>query len=366
MKDVQTAPGAKRMFDPDLLLADLAQKKPRVLFYPSCGTRLEGLFDLNYDIFVLADYGPNGWRRDPSAGSKERREAFFEELRAAAPRLRRQRSTVRTRVCRYGRKWVFLFFQDNNEVFKRIVDAGLSISCFVGVNDGCAEGGNYECVNKPPWLKKVFAAMKKEGGLYVTDHAFFYFNREFFLEKWHISPVTDRRSLCREVCPDRPVPEQIPYDLLWPFPLGHMFGAPRIYRVAPRRPSQSVKRCNRLLISLEHDSIANHVDELDAMFVTRQCLEMMKACGAGPEVEKKAVLWYSRSAEYFTRGILDMAATNRLRTVGTIAYGNGDHRGILDVAREWTGEYPERLRIFYLESGDFADIIPGFSEEGKS
>ncbi|WP_281425788.1 hypothetical protein [Methanofollis formosanus] len=37
-----------------------------------------------------------------------------------------------------------------------------------------------------------------------------------------------------------------------------------------------MKRCNRLLVSLEHDSIANPVDDLDGLVVSHWCLERMK------------------------------------------------------------------------------------------
>ena len=148
-------------FDPDALMKEMAGSKPNVLFYPSCGNNISGLFDMPYDIFILADYYPN---------NTDERKAFFKKLKKSEPKIRLYKSTVRTRVFRVGSKWGFLFFQDNNEVFRRITDAGFKISCFVGVNDGCREGGNYECVNDIIWLKKVLKQFQNNG-LYITDHS---------------------------------------------------------------------------------------------------------------------------------------------------------------------------------------------------
>jgi len=146
-------------FDPDKLLKELAETNPKVLFYPSSGFSHKGLFGMDYDIFILADYCPQE--------SVEKRKSCFKEMRESYPRLQLYKSTVRSRICRIGDKWVFLFFQDNNEVFKRILNAGLKISCFVGVNDGCSEGGNYECVNELKWLEKVFNAFLNGRGIYI-------------------------------------------------------------------------------------------------------------------------------------------------------------------------------------------------------
>ncbi|WP_153015917.1 hypothetical protein [Methanofollis ethanolicus] len=60
--------------------------------------------------------------------------------------------------------------------------------------------------------------------------------------------------------------------------------------------------------------------------------------------------------------MLSLARRNQWEEVGTIAYGNGDHRGILEVAEGWEDAYPRRLRIFYLEVGDFADVMGGVGE----
>ncbi|WP_153015918.1 hypothetical protein [Methanofollis ethanolicus] len=58
--------------------------------------------------------------------------------------------------------------------------------------------------------------------------------------------------------------------------------APDLFASQCRRPSCHVRRCTRVLVSLEHDSIANHVDNLDGMVVFCRCRETMRQCGLSP------------------------------------------------------------------------------------
>jgi hypothetical protein len=50
--------------------------------------------------------------------------------------------------------------------------SGLRISTFIGVTDGCSEGGNYECVNEMPFFRKILD-LKPIGRdmTVITDHS---------------------------------------------------------------------------------------------------------------------------------------------------------------------------------------------------
>lgn len=173
------------MFDPDAFLKNLRQTHPRLLFYPSCGSQLLScVLRLPYDVFIFADYGPKSqyersdfWqaivaepKRLPFRTYDPNRWYYENSRRNPELPLTLTYSTVRTRVFQYGNKWGVLFFQDNNEVLQRIVQSGYRLSAFVGIRDGCAEGGNYECVNEMPFLGKVLSA-SMDGMDYFTDHS---------------------------------------------------------------------------------------------------------------------------------------------------------------------------------------------------
>lgn len=354
-------------FDPDKFIKELAKTKPKVLFYPSSGCRIKGIFDMPYDVFIFADYYP------PNA---DERRAFFKELRNSEPRVTLYRSTVRTRIFRVGDKWGFLFFQDNKEVFKRISNAGLKISCFVGVNDGCGEGGNYECVNDLNWLEKVFASFPKGRGKYITDHSRYLYPLpnlwnapptpepypEFILKKWHFKRIF--------------LMERVRYDPLILFAKISSFDELEYYasRRYPFEPSYSeylvvydvsphnyetwewTSKTN-VILTLEHDNIAHHIDELDGIIVSKRCLYLIET------INNKAVTnvevcygWKYNTSIYFTKRILEIAKENKWNIVGTTAYGNRKHEEILSVLNDWREEYPKIVRIFYLDSDDFDDV----------
>lgn len=160
-------------FNSQKLLKQLAENNPKVLFYPSSSHSHQGIFNLGYDIFIFSDYYPKNPRM---------RDEFYTKFKSADSRLVLYKSTDKCRISRLEEKWVFLYFEDNNKVLKKIQKAGLQLSCFIGLNDGCCEGGNYECVNESIWLKKVFQILEN-GGLYITDHSKTLFPELFNLNK---------------------------------------------------------------------------------------------------------------------------------------------------------------------------------------
>ncbi len=154
------------MFDPDLMLRDTQLSHPRLLFYPSCGPRcIADIMGVDCNLFVFADNGPR---------ESDARRCFWDEIEAESKTVGKPltlvASTVRTRVFSIREKLGFLFFQDNNEVLARIRAAMRAIDCFIGINDGCCEGGNYECVHSRPFLHKLLSA-SAEKLVYITDHS---------------------------------------------------------------------------------------------------------------------------------------------------------------------------------------------------
>lgn len=66
-------------------------------------------------------------------------------------------------------KPVWVFREDNRQTLARIADEGLKIHHFVGIRDGCMEGGNHECVNERPYLSHLLP-LAADGMQYTTDH----------------------------------------------------------------------------------------------------------------------------------------------------------------------------------------------------
>jgi hypothetical protein len=154
--------------DPDAYLRECRSDGGRLCFYPSCGNRSPWVVGrLDADVFVFSDYRPK---------CVTGRRAFWQGFKDGFSRdgcpVELVLATVRTRVFCFGTKLGFLFFQDNNEALARIAYAGWKINSFVGVCDGCQEGGNYECVHNDPFLSKLLGTAA-EGMDYFTDHSDF-------------------------------------------------------------------------------------------------------------------------------------------------------------------------------------------------
>jgi hypothetical protein len=311
----------------------------------------------DYDIFILSDYFPR---------THGERKKCFKEFRKSDSRLQLYRSTVRSRICRIGYKWVFLFFQDNNEVFERIREAGFKISCFVGVNDGCREGGNYECVNSPRWIEKVFTLFPEEGGLYITDHSpilnvlnvypYSYdpiyrepYYPEFIFKNWRLKRI--HSVYLSLFCSYSYVPGISTVLSLFTYPVA--------YKVTTHRYKcwKWISKTG-ILLTIEHDNIANHIDEIDGDIVSIRCFDLIQKLTPDIKAEVEVIYsdWRDNTTQRFTKRILQVAKERKWKIVGTTAYGNGMHEDIFSILDNWKEDYPEALRIFYLDSNDFSDI----------
>jgi len=153
------------MFSTQKFLSSLAKRQfKRLLYYPSAGNRHGFVTDFNADVIVFSDFRPKSLRT---------RRSFWRQFRQGAQHeIRLIVATPIARVFQIDRrKWGVFLFMDNNEAVRLIHKSGLRISTFIGVCDGCAEGGNYECVNEMPFFGKILDLMPETGMNYITDHS---------------------------------------------------------------------------------------------------------------------------------------------------------------------------------------------------
>lgn len=321
-----------------------------VVFYPSAGHGRGKLdaWEFDADLVIMADKQPD--RSDTM-------DDWFESFGGDSDQL--FASSDNYRIEQREDRYFCFFFEDNNEVFEKIRHAGLPITTFIGINDGCREGGNYECVNSQPWLHKVFKRFPTSGGRYITDHSPIIYpvnhqhwhpyppepHWEFIFGDWHLEGG---------------------YGRLRRYSSG-MYGGGLQYEV--NRHDRSVLRWESetdVTVTLEHDNIANYCESLDGVVVSRRCKDQLdELCEFTPQ-QQVIRGWHSRTEdeEYFTRYVLEWAADNQLSTVGTIAYGQGEHEGVLKVLNRWAKAYPQRVRIFFFDEGDFQDIRSNFEYTG--
>ncbi|MBT9498269.1 MAG: hypothetical protein IV103_13675 [Zoogloea sp.] len=184
----------------------------RLCFYPSCGNRtLWALLRLDCDLFVMADkwFEVTSWKRIQAKFIKQKKSI---EKIDEAPGY----------VCfRSQGKTVWIFREDNRLALQRLADQGLKIHHFVGICDGCMEGGNYECVHERPFMSHVLS-LAAEGMRYTTDHSrplqkSWYYgmtNRKFMSSVlWCDFPEADSRSGLCGVESHEIVPPNTRFDL---------------------------------------------------------------------------------------------------------------------------------------------------------
>src|SRR5208283_3621182 len=145
------------MFHTIGFLRSLAPYRPSLMFYASAGVNGGYLIDFpGYNLYVFSDFHPQRWGT---------RSGFFHIfLESVGPR--KIEIIAATPFCRVftipkeGKVVVFLFME-NIEALEVIWKSGIPIEGFCGQNDGCCEGGNYECANEMPFMSKVLALSDK-------------------------------------------------------------------------------------------------------------------------------------------------------------------------------------------------------------
>ncbi len=186
----------------------------KTYFYPSCGNDIHPqIFDLDCDLFVFCDYVDSSSSmcfNEKLLGEKltkdfhylysfyinmqddeyTKREGlgkinidlrelkwFWRNFYGHFTRFPHNPSSLKIHFyCKdyvlfeYNSKPGILFFWDNNLTLAFLRHFRAKIACFVGKNDGCNEGGNYECINTERWIKQIAEMSSRNGFTYITDH----------------------------------------------------------------------------------------------------------------------------------------------------------------------------------------------------
>jgi Protein of unknown function (DUF3293) len=159
----------------------------RLCFYPSSGHGLLwAVMQLDCDLFIFSDKGRrfSSWSTIRADFARHHRPL---ELVVRGPDFVQFRS---------GRKTGVLIWEDNNQVLDRLHQAGLQVHHFVGICDGCCEGGNYECVHDRPFVRRLMR-VAADGMRYSTDHSrpLQGFGRDDGWGMWHSRKFLDQLAL---------------------------------------------------------------------------------------------------------------------------------------------------------------------------
>lgn len=318
-----------------------ANQSGRVVFYPSSGYDLKPIIALPGDIYVFVDK-----RFQPSL--KPDGVEFYSTLTKTldAAGFEVLHSTDDFVVGRNGQKTINFFFCDNNEVLELIERVWGALDTFVGMRDGCVEGGNYECVNNLPFFEKVVRLARPGGVMQVyNDHSdFLDAYPEYIFGKRIIHFVKN-------------IPQRLNRH-----PYGN--NPTRFYEVIDHTPSVYIWTHGATRLTVEHDNILSHMGEMDGIFCSRRTRRLAYPL-SGYNKKKFSIRqpYFFRpelrpgwTADDSLRQMLAVTESAGWNTIGATAFGQGRHENFLEILKQRDNHRPLWLRLFHIQAGDFAEL----------
>lgn len=157
----------------DRVIQKYLKNDSTLCYYPSSGFWDGKIFQLPFDVILLSDYIDNNRNRRNRVNSDE--EEILNNLNRLTKgkhfliekRIDKEESYI---VFEYNTKVYIYYFEDNRNVRNRLIEQGVRLDAFIIHNDGCMEGGNYECVTNRDWMDEIEKTFK-EDTVIVKDHS---------------------------------------------------------------------------------------------------------------------------------------------------------------------------------------------------
>lgn len=336
-------------------LESLCSSGGRLLFYPSCGQDMTTMLHLPFDVFVGAE-------------KCERVAREYQEFsQFAHPNTGKPRTPSCPEVINWSTrdgKRVCIFVQENREVLDLLSKHAKRIDCFVGIADGCIEGGNFECVNDSLFFSKVIELTPPEGMEYLTDHVGL-LSRQRSRSNLESEPHPHERFILGDKMISLEGRSEIGRN-------EQQWGPVHLYNVRAHLPVVRDVRVGGIRLSIEHDSITNHLGELDGALVGWRCRELSRRLNP---TGCKRVIFKTQLSYYFApshsngwtaaqslKRILHLSERHGWKCAGTTAFGEGDHSSFYEILSRWKGKCPEHVRIFHFDPEDFKGFVSGLEE----
>lgn len=241
---------------------------------------------------------------------------------------------------------VILMPYDNNRALRILKGAGVKIKCFVGINDGCSEGGNHECVNNSSFFGRLSPILDDEI-YYITDH---------FDNARDLEGLTGKLGFLNT---HYEVTEFFDEELIT-FDENVFYGDPQyrkehIWFIPLRRKDDMTRgyRLGNIYISASHASIWEHEDEFDC--IIHGNMSQKAAVNYVPEPQKRCYMPL-HMVDKDPSWLLRKAEKNRWKRIGLIPYLQGHYQEFLAICKEWKGKYPEAIQFFHLEERDMTEV----------
>ncbi len=245
-----------------------------------------------------------------------------------------------------GDKVIMLPF-DNNKALRILKDYGIKIQCFIGIQDGCIQGGNYECVNNNSFFGRLSPVLD-EKVLYLTNHW------DSCLQR--VDPIIEDYGFLNVNYGVADSFSSIPlFDESISFSC-HESNERNIVRIPIQRknPQTLEKLIGKIIVKISHASIWDHEDEFDCI-IHSDFYKIAKENYCPADNEERVYISLSK----INRDpifLLDEAQKNGWRRIGLVPFMNGHYHDFVEYCRNYNGDFPEVLHFFYLEDRDMAEL----------
>ena len=217
---------------------------------------------------------------------------------------------------------------DNERTLRLLIDAGIKISCFVGIQDGCVDGGNHECVNSFTFFSRL-SPILPETSLYITNH---YFTKG--------SPL--KRKIPFSFLRQKPGALSFNPLLLSDYceGLDEIF----VFKVKKTDPFTITHKVGKINVSVHHLSIWEMANMMHGIIIPDYPIKVNNNF-LDPETRQKCL---SQARGY--SDMLNWALKNKYRTIGSVPFMSDSIMSdtILRKIKCWNVSYPRDIHFFHL------------------
>lgn len=222
----------------------------------------------------------------------------------------------------------------------------LKINCFVGIRDGCCEGGNYECVNSTNFFGRL-SALIADSAFYITDHFFFnaYPSRKFRLDvPFDSSEVVPLPSWATDYL--QPAGRQRPQDKI------------RMWNIKRKRPTKFEKKLGHIHVVATRESIfeAHLSKEIDGMFVPKNWEKSLSYFFHNETAQTFLFFPDDVSKRRPLTPLLIKAKEMGWKKIGLVPIWDGKYNHLLEEISGWSDELPNTIVFYHLHENDLREI----------
>lgn len=242
---------------------------------------------------------------------------------------------------------VILMAFDNNKTVRILKEQGVKIQCFVGIIDGCGEGGNYECINTNSFFGRL-SPILDDKIYYITDHFGGYSKMEEAL-------VSDLGFLNVHYEPTESFDNSLLFDES--VFLSEYLRSLDDVCVIPlaRTKMKEIKRTvGKITIILSHASIWDYDKGFDC--IIHNDLRCEGHENYFPQNPVRNYIPVHEVQHKTFDKFLEMAENNKWESIAMVTYLKGRYQEVVDACRAWQGDFPTWIHFFYLEQNDLWEL----------